>query len=144
MHFKMVWPLLAGLVVVGLSAGVAFGNNGDRNKTFEYAIGLWGDLPYSDVQAMTGVPNLIADMNNSAHCDRELRLLAAKSSIARTGSRTALSSEWVRCAPGRRNVTCRMRGRRHAPDHAHWPVASNIRAGTPAPTISEQRAPGLT
>src|SRR5262249_55561216 len=28
-----------------------------------YAIGLWGDLPYSDVQALSGVPNLIADMN---------------------------------------------------------------------------------
>jgi hypothetical protein len=28
-----------------------------------YEIGLWGDLPYSDVQALTGVPNLIADMN---------------------------------------------------------------------------------
>src|SRR5437016_8575968 len=26
-------------------------------------IGLWGDLPYSDVQALVGVPNLIADMN---------------------------------------------------------------------------------
>src|SRR5262249_41319942 len=24
----------------------------------------WGDLPYSDVQAQRGVPNLIADMNN--------------------------------------------------------------------------------
>jgi hypothetical protein len=28
-----------------------------------YAIGLWGDLPYSDIQATVGVPNLIADMN---------------------------------------------------------------------------------
>jgi hypothetical protein len=28
-----------------------------------YAIGLWGDLPYSTVQATVGVPNLIADMN---------------------------------------------------------------------------------
>lgn len=28
-----------------------------------YAIGLWGDLPYNDVQATVGVPNLIADMN---------------------------------------------------------------------------------
>jgi hypothetical protein len=28
-----------------------------------YAIGLWGDLPYNDVQAQVGVPNLIADMN---------------------------------------------------------------------------------
>ncbi len=28
-----------------------------------YAIGLWGDLPYSTSQADTGIPNLIADMN---------------------------------------------------------------------------------
>ena len=35
-------------------------NEQDRDK---YAIGLWGDLPYSDAQALTGVPNLIADMN---------------------------------------------------------------------------------
>jgi hypothetical protein len=35
--------------------------NDERNEP--YAIGLWGDLPYSDVQALVGVPNLIADMN---------------------------------------------------------------------------------
>ena len=29
-----------------------------------YAIGLWGDLPYSTLQATVGVPNLIADMNS--------------------------------------------------------------------------------
>ncbi len=34
--------------------------DGDRGK---FAIGLWGDLPYSDVQALTGIPNLIADIN---------------------------------------------------------------------------------
>lgn len=39
-----------------------------REKQYEsenesYEIGLWGDLPYSDRQATTGVPNLIADMN---------------------------------------------------------------------------------
>src|SRR5262245_29930091 len=28
-----------------------------------YAIGLWGDLPYSALQATVGVPNLIEDMN---------------------------------------------------------------------------------
>ena len=28
-----------------------------------YAIGLWGDLPYSETQRTTGVPNLVADMN---------------------------------------------------------------------------------
>ncbi len=36
-------------------------DDGDRDT---YAIGLWGDLPYNDVQAATGVPNLIADMNS--------------------------------------------------------------------------------
>jgi hypothetical protein len=28
-----------------------------------YAIGLWGDLPYSNLQETVGLPNLIADMN---------------------------------------------------------------------------------
>jgi len=35
-----------------------------NDKTFQYSIGLWGDLPYSAVQADPGVPNLIADMNS--------------------------------------------------------------------------------
>jgi hypothetical protein len=35
----------------------------DDDDREAYAIGLWGDLPYSDIQAQTGVPNLIADMN---------------------------------------------------------------------------------
>jgi len=30
-----------------------------------YTIALWGDLPYSDLQASVGVPNLIADINAS-------------------------------------------------------------------------------
>jgi hypothetical protein len=29
-----------------------------------YAIGLWGDLPYSTLQATVGVPNVLADMNS--------------------------------------------------------------------------------
>ena len=62
------FSLIITLVVVAATA-VAQGRSGhngwarrtgDRGK---YAIGLWGDLPYSDVQALTGVPNLIADMN---------------------------------------------------------------------------------
>jgi hypothetical protein len=58
--------MLAALVAAALTAGLAVGGNGATNKkTFEYAVGLWGDLPYSDTQALTGVPNLIADMNNS-------------------------------------------------------------------------------
>lgn len=35
----------------------------DREQGSGYAIGLWGDLPYSIEQATVGVPNLIADMN---------------------------------------------------------------------------------
>src|SRR4051812_9089795 len=38
-------------------------NDDGRRGGQSYAIGLWGDLPYSDVQALAGVPNLIADMN---------------------------------------------------------------------------------
>lgn len=36
----------------------------DQDDKHSYAIGLWGDLPYSDVQAQIGVPNMIADMNS--------------------------------------------------------------------------------
>ena len=37
------------------------GRPGERRAA--YAIGLWGDLPYSPEQATLGVPHLIADMN---------------------------------------------------------------------------------
>ena len=63
---KLIWPAAAATVALALMAGLAIANNGRTNdKTFEYAIGLWGDLPYSAVQADPGVPNLIADMNAS-------------------------------------------------------------------------------
>jgi hypothetical protein len=63
---KRSWPILSAVIAGAIAAGLALGGNGETNKkTFEYAIGLWGDLPYSDVQAQTGVPNLIADMNAS-------------------------------------------------------------------------------
>jgi hypothetical protein len=63
---RLHWPTLAAVIAAAMTAGLALGGNGESNKkTFEYAIGLWGDLPYSDVQATTGVPNLIADMNDA-------------------------------------------------------------------------------
>ena len=63
---KLVFILLAALTAGALAAGIAAAGKGNGNdKTFEYAVGLWGDTPYSDVQAQTGVPNLIADMNAS-------------------------------------------------------------------------------
>ena len=61
-----VWkPLVAGLVVVLFAATGASADGAQNGKTFTYTVGLWGDVPYSDVQATTGVPNLIADMNAS-------------------------------------------------------------------------------
>src|SRR5262245_27005348 len=55
--------LMVAVAVVAIPA-VAFASRpGTNDKTFEYQVGLWGDLPYSAVQANPGVPNLIADMN---------------------------------------------------------------------------------
>jgi len=57
--------ILLALVGVALTIS-ATGGEDDEDEDGNghgYAIGLWGDLPYSDVQALTGVPNLIADMN---------------------------------------------------------------------------------
>jgi hypothetical protein len=54
----------AAVVMAGLAAGAQErdGRGNDR-AAGAYAIGLWGDFPYSAVQASVGVPNLIADMN---------------------------------------------------------------------------------
>jgi hypothetical protein len=60
--------LLAAAVATGMTASGRMGEGndggGDDEDRGTYAIGLWGDLPYSDLQATTGVPNLIADMNS--------------------------------------------------------------------------------
>src|SRR5882762_2192996 len=60
--------LVASAATTALAARGRFdGRDDDRDEDHDrgrYAIGLWGDLPYSDVQAQTGVPNLIADMNS--------------------------------------------------------------------------------
>src|SRR3954466_15778397 len=62
--------LLVGLAMI-LALGsrfVAHASSDDDPNGGKYAIGLWGDLPYttptSDIQATVGVPNLIADMNS--------------------------------------------------------------------------------
>lgn len=56
--------LLAALALVSAVAGTAAAHDRDDDDGEPYAIGLWGDLPYSDVQALVGVPNLIDDMNS--------------------------------------------------------------------------------
>jgi len=56
--------ILAAVVTTPADQGDGQGHDEDEGGGgHSYAIGLWGDLPYSDVQALTGVPNLIADMN---------------------------------------------------------------------------------
>src|SRR5882762_6297973 len=65
---RKVGGLATTILLVAASTAFAasrFGGDDDRDddERRSYAIGLWGDLPYSDVQALTGVPNLIADMN---------------------------------------------------------------------------------
>jgi hypothetical protein len=65
----VVAVLMAAAITTGVTAGQRFQDRGDDRRDDEhdsrraYAIGLWGDLPYSPVQATVGVPNLIADMN---------------------------------------------------------------------------------
>src|SRR5215510_5596587 len=51
-----------------MSLALAQGNNGigglNGSANATYAIGVWGDLPYSSVQETVGLPNLIDDMNS--------------------------------------------------------------------------------
>jgi hypothetical protein len=55
-------------MIAGAITASAWADRDDEDRDDDdggaYSIGLWGDLPYSDVQAITGVPNLIADMNS--------------------------------------------------------------------------------
>src|SRR5215510_13188300 len=59
---------LIAVVVAAMPITLAQGNNGvggiNGNANAAYAIGLWGDLPYSAIQESVGLPNLIADMNS--------------------------------------------------------------------------------
>ena len=57
--------LLVPALLTALTVGMSIGDRRGGGDEVTYAIGLWGDLPYSDVQATTGVPNLIADMNQA-------------------------------------------------------------------------------
>ena len=66
MKRSVLWAA-AGLVFAGAIAANTRADRDDEDRDDgdgTYAIGLWGDLPYSDLQATTGVPNLIADMNS--------------------------------------------------------------------------------
>jgi hypothetical protein len=67
---RLITPTVAALLAAAITGGFAMADRGSHSArhfgNFErpYAIGLWGDLPYSPTQATVGVPNLIADMNS--------------------------------------------------------------------------------
>ena len=64
---KHLIPTIAALIAAAATAGLAtaahLGHTRKADRDTSYSVGLWGDLPYSDVQKTTGVPNLVADMN---------------------------------------------------------------------------------
>ena len=64
---KALLSTFAIAVAVAITVGGLSGQSDDQSRRENggaYAIGLWGDLPYSTLQATVGVPNLIADMNS--------------------------------------------------------------------------------
>jgi hypothetical protein len=70
MHRHLI-TLLAALCAAAVTSGLAIASRHKSTRSHRaddgasrYAIGLWGDLPYSDQQKTVGVPNLIADMNH--------------------------------------------------------------------------------
>jgi len=67
---KATLLVLAMVLLAGLASTLAQGNNGtggiNGRANAAYAIGLWGDLPYSAIQETVGLPNLIDDMNSQA------------------------------------------------------------------------------
>ena len=67
---RRLLPAVLVAALIGCAVGVASAGHDDRDDDFHdrprgatYAIGLWGDLPYSPLQSTVGLPNLIADMN---------------------------------------------------------------------------------
>ncbi len=118
-HPTNIWAwalLLPFLMAVLISAAVA-GDNNDQPKGERepYAIGLWGDLPYSAVQETVGIPNLIADMNanrlkfsvhdgdlkqgSGSPCDNALyaRSLAIFNTLSAPAMFTPGDNDWTDC-----------------------------------------------
>jgi hypothetical protein len=110
------------LVAVGAATLAAANDEGRvdqavRSGWSPYAIGLWGDLPYSPLQEMVGVPNLIADMNaqrlafsvhdgdlkqgSNSPCDAALyeRSLRYFNSLEAPAMFTPGDNDWTDCGP---------------------------------------------
>lgn len=110
---------LVGVAAVGIVAAQSGRvDNAERAGWSAYAIGLWGDLPYSTEQEKTGVPNLIADMNaqrlaftvhngdlkqgSNSPCDEALyqRSLGYFNSLEAPAMFTPGDNDWTDCDRG--------------------------------------------
>lgn len=92
-HYAWTTALPALLFALVL-AGPAMADDDLDDDDGRYAIGLWGDLPYSDLQAKVGVPNLIADMNS-----QRLKFTVHDGDL-KAGNATAGSVTPTNCADG--------------------------------------------
>src|SRR5262245_58406593 len=102
-------------ILVAPGAGIANGDGDSQGENGGYAIGLWGDVPYSADQQTVGVPNLIADMNrnhlaftvhdgdlkqgSNSPCDDALyvRSLGYLNSLRAPAMYTPGDNEWTDC-----------------------------------------------
>jgi hypothetical protein len=127
---KLIAPTLAALAAAALTAGLALANRGHQGNDSShgedsYAIGLWGDLPYNDVQKTIGVPNLIADMNSqplaftahdgdikagSTRCTDDVytSFAAAMNTLRAPAAFTPGDNEWTDCDRGPYNSNERL------------------------------------
>ncbi|HEX9603686.1 MAG TPA: hypothetical protein VF973_08015 [Myxococcales bacterium] len=111
-----IFALLAAASSAAFAGGESSsrGDEDQRGESEPYSIGLWGDLPYSDLQASIGVPNLIADMNahqlaftihdgdlksGSGRCDEIVyqRALGYFSSLRAPAAFTPGDNDWTDC-----------------------------------------------
>jgi hypothetical protein len=66
---RLLIPVLAAVMAAAATAGLAIAGRSDDDhdrgggRSSPYALGVWGDVPYSPEQTTSGVPSLIADMN---------------------------------------------------------------------------------
>ena len=117
--FDSVRSLVILALLLGAAAAATLGAQSDDGgrpgeRRAAYAIGLWGDLPYSTEQANPGVPHLIADMNAqklafTAHdgdlkagggrCDDQIYLdsLAFFNALEAPAVFTPGDNDWVDC-----------------------------------------------
>ena len=110
----IIASLLAAASLVTLTVADDDRDDGGGGSGPSYSVGFWGDVPYSEVQRTSGVPNLIADMNRqrlafsvhdgdiksgSSRCDNEVYAQAERyfNSLRAPALYTPGDNEWTDC-----------------------------------------------